>query len=250
MTGWEGPRARKGEGDIDGMTDGQPREHRAATASPGPGQDGLGVSVGLPPLPAPDEDSQIAAEVKALVEAGSLAAARDRFDALVLRQQRRASRIAYHLLRDAWDADEAVQDAFVKVFGHITSFRPDQPFEAWFTRILINGCLDRMKSKRRRSRWLLPSAIETADGERDRVANAWSPGPSPEERLLLRERRAQIAGAVGRLPDRQRVIFLLSHYEGFSSKEVGTMMGVSESTVRVHLFRAVRKLRSMLGGKL
>jgi len=217
---------------------------------PGTGQAAADVSVDLPALPRPDEDSRIAAEVKALVEAGDLAAARDRFDVLVVRQQRRAARIAYHLLRDAWDADEAVQDAFVKLFGHITEFRPDQPVEVWFTRILVNGCLDRLKSRLRRSRWLLPSTVDTEDGERDRVASAWSPGPSPEEQLLLRERRAQIAAAVGRLPDRQRVIFLLCHYEGFSSKEVGTMMGVNESTVRVHLFRAVRKLRSMLGGKL
>lgn len=220
------------------------------TLGPGRGQAGADVSVNLPALPRPDEDSRIAAEVKGLVEAGDLAGARDRFDVLVVRQQRRAARIAYHLLRDAWDADEAVQDAFVKLFGHITEFRPDQPVEVWFTRILVNGCLDRLKSRRRRSRWLLSSTFETEDGERDRVAAAWSPGPSPEERLLLRERRAQIAAAVGRLPDRQRVIFLLCHYEGFSSKEVGAMMGVSESTVRVHLFRAVRKLRSMLGGRL
>jgi RNA polymerase sigma-70 factor (ECF subfamily) len=204
----------------------------------------------LPALPKPDEDSRIAAGVKALVDAGDLAAARDRFEALVARQQRRASRIAYHLLRDAWDADEAVQDAFVKVFNHISGFRADLPFEVWFTRILINACLDRLKARRRRTRWLLPATVESEHGERDRIATAWAPGPSPEERLLLHERRAQIAQAVGALPERQRVIFLLCHYEGFASKEVATMLGLSESTVRVHLFRAVRKLRSTLGGKL
>ncbi|RPJ78705.1 MAG: RNA polymerase sigma factor [Acidobacteria bacterium] len=207
------------------------------------------ASVELPSLPQPNEDSRIAAEVKALAARGEMAAARDRFEALVARQQRRASRIAYHVLRDAWDADEAVQDAFVKVFTHIHTFREDLPFEVWFTRILVNGCLGRQKSKRRRDRWLLP-AVETDHGERDRVATAWSRGPSPEEQLLLRERRAQIASAVGKLPERQRVILLLCHYEGCSSKDVGTMIGVTESTVRVHLFRAVRKLRSLLGGKL
>ncbi|HSK10309.1 MAG TPA: sigma-70 family RNA polymerase sigma factor [Vicinamibacterales bacterium] len=208
------------------------------------------VPIGLPALAQPDADSRLAAEVKALVKAGEMGAARDRFDDLVVRQQRRASRIAYHVLRDTWDADEAVQDAFVKVFGHITSFREDLPFEVWFTRILINGCLDRQKSKRRRSRWLVPSSTESAAGEHDRIVTARASGPSPEEQLLLRERRGQIAAAVGQLPDRQRVIFLLCHYEGCSSKEVGTMIGVNESTVRVHLFRAVRKLRSLLGGKL
>jgi RNA polymerase sigma-70 factor (ECF subfamily) len=214
------------------------------------GQDAEAVPVPpLPSLPRPDQDSRLAAEVKALVLQGDLEAARARFDALVARQQRRASRIAYHVLRNAADADEAVQDAFVKVFTHIDSFREDMPFEVWFTRILINGCLDRQKSQRRRERWVVPSA-GTEDGERDRLEGARAPGASPEEALLLRERRSQIAAAVSRLPERQRAIFLLCHYEGCSSKEVGTMIGLNESTVRVHLFRAVRKLRSLLGGNL
>jgi RNA polymerase sigma-70 factor, ECF subfamily len=203
----------------------------------------------LPELQHPDEDSRVAAEVKAFVRDGNAAAARDRFAALVARQQRRASRIAYHFLRDAADADEAVQDAFVKVFSHIESFREDLPFEVWFTRILINGCLDRQKARRRRARWLVPS-LDVELGERSRAESIPESGPSPEEALLLRERRSQIASAVAKLPERQRTIFLLCHYEGCSSKEVSTVTGLNESTVRVHLFRAVRKLRSLLGGSL
>jgi RNA polymerase sigma-70 factor, ECF subfamily len=207
------------------------------------------LPVSLPDLPRPDEDSRTAADVKALVRDGHLTAARDRYGVLVGRQQRRASRIAYHFLRDAADADEAVQDAFVKVYSHIESFREDLPFEVWFTRILINGCLDRQKAKRRRARWIVP-VPETKPGERSWVESVPTRGASPEESLLKRERRAQIAAAVGRLPERQRTIFLLCHYEGCSSKEVSTITGLNESTVRVHLFRAVRKLRSMLGGNL
>jgi RNA polymerase sigma-70 factor (ECF subfamily) len=207
------------------------------------------LSVSLPELPRPDEDSRIAADVKALVREGNLPAARDRFSALVRRQQRRASRIAYHFLRDAADADEAVQDGFIKVFSHIESFREDLPFEVWFTRILINGCLDRQKAKRRRARWIV-SAPETEPGERSWAESVPASGASPEEALLLRERRAQIASTVGKLPERQRTIFLLCHYEGRSSREVSSITGLNESTVRVHLFRAVRKLRSLLGGNL
>ena len=152
-------------------------------------QEAAGVSVPpLPSLPKPDQDSRLAAEVKALVLQGDLEGARARFDALVVRQQRRASRIAYHVLRDAADADEAVQDAFVKVFTHIQSFREDLPFEVWFTRILINGCLDRQKARRRRARWIVPS-MDTGEGERDRIEGARASGASPEEALLLRERR-------------------------------------------------------------
>ncbi len=207
------------------------------------------LPVSLPDLPRPDEDSRLAAEVKALVRSGDARGAHERFAALVGRQQRRASRIAYHFLRDAADADEAVQDAFVKVFSHIESFREDLPFEVWFTRILINGCLDRQKARKRRARWTGPS-LDGEAGERSRAESMPGPGSSPEELVLLRERRGQIAVAVGKLPERQRTIFLLCHYEGCSSKEVSTITGLNESTVRVHLFRAVRKLRSLLGGKL
>jgi len=207
------------------------------------------LPVSLPDLPRPDDDSRLAREVKQLIREGELPAARDRFAALVRRQQRRASRIAYHFLRDAADADEAVQDAFIKVFSHIDSFRDDLPFEVWFTRILINGCLDRQKARRRRARWII-SAPDAEPGERAWAESVPALGPSPEEALLLRERRAQIASAVGKLPERQRTIFLLCHYEGCSSREVSTITGLNESTVRVHLFRAVRKLRSLLGGNL
>src|SRR5678809_672876 len=98
-------------------------------------------------------DSDIAAAVKALILAGDREAAREKFSDLVATQQRRAVRIAYHYLRDAYDADEAVQDAFVKVFTHITTYREDLPFEVWFTRILVNGCLDIGKARARRLRW-------------------------------------------------------------------------------------------------
>src|SRR5690606_27302926 len=92
--------------------------------------------------------------------------ARERYADVVERHQRRASRIALHYLRDAADADEAVQDAFVKAFTHIGSYKEEWPFEVWFTRILINGCLDRLKARRRRDRWVVPM-IDPATGDRD-----------------------------------------------------------------------------------
>ena len=108
------------------------------------------------------EDSLLAAQIKALVVSGKHDAARERFAGLVSLQQQRATRIAYHYLRDAYDADEAVQDAFVKVFTHIVGYREELPFEVWFTRILVNGCLDLRKARARRLRWVLPTV--TANG--------------------------------------------------------------------------------------
>src|SRR5688500_17961982 len=118
----------------------------------------------LPPAVTLSADSAIAADVKALVVAGKRDAARDRFGLLVTNLQRRAGRIAYQYLRDVQDADEAVQDAFVKVFTHITTYRVDLPFEMWFTRILVNRCLDLHKARARRLRWTAqaPTAIDGA----------------------------------------------------------------------------------------
>jgi RNA polymerase sigma-70 factor (ECF subfamily) len=192
------------------------------------------------------EDSRIAVEIRGLVEHGEMGPARDRFGELVAIHQRRASRIAYQYLRDASDADEAVQDAFVKVFSHITSYREAWPFEVWFTRILINGCLDRRKAKGRHDRWFVDTEVTSADEAR---AFAASPSTDPEHRLLARERRAKIAAAIDRLDGRQRTVFMLCHYGDCTPREVSAVTGLKESTVRVHLFRAVRKLRGLLGGK-
>lgn len=173
--------------------------------------------------------------------------ARDRFADLVAAHQRRAIRIAYQYLRDGADADEAVQDAFVKVFTHITSYREAWPFEVWFTRILINGCLDRRKARARRERWFVPTD-EPVHQETFRETVGGTASPTPEERLLARERRGKLAAAIDRLDGRQRTVFMLCHYGDCSPREVSAMTGINESTVRVHLFRAVRKLRGFLGG--
>ena len=196
-------------------------------------------------LPAREADTAAASAVKGLQAEGRHPEARERYAELVARHQRRASRIAFHYMRDAAEADEAVQDAFVKAYSHLASFREELPFEVWFTRILINGCLDRIKARNRRERWIAPMP-ESAGGERDLAERVAGSGPSPEDQLLARERRQQVAAALAKLPARQRSVFMLSHYEGCTSREVSAVTGLNESTVRVHLFRAIRKLRTLL----
>lgn len=187
-------------------------------------------------------ETDLAAEVKRLLAGGRREEAAERFGAIIDRQQRRAARIAYHYLRDPAEVDEVVQDAFLKAFLHLSSFREDLFFELWFTRILVNACLDRLKAKARRARWLVQSdacGSLAADGPP-------SHEPSPEATLLAKERLAHLEAAIDRLPTRQRTAVILSHLEGGTAREVGVVMGLNESTVRVHLFRAVRKLRGLL----
>jgi RNA polymerase sigma-70 factor (ECF subfamily) len=210
------------------------------------------VGVAAPGVRKPDQgpldDTRLAVEIRELTDRGELDAARERFAGLVSAHQRRALRIAFQYLRDAADADEAVQDAFVKAFAHISSYREAWPFEVWFTRILINGCLDRRKARARRERWFAP-AEEASGLDEARYTSTVSRDANPEARLLARERRARIAAAVDRLDGRQRTVFMLCHYGDRTPREVSEITGLNESTVRVHLFRAARKLRALLGGR-
>lgn len=189
--------------------------------------------------------SALAGEIKALVVAGDRDAARERFGALVAVLQRRGLRIAYHYLRDAADADEAVQDAFIKVFLHIEQYREELPFDVWFMRILVNACLDRLKSRGRQQRWIAEPSEDALD-ERP-VEQAADGEPSSEHKLLAKERWQQVIKAVATLPDRQKLVFTLSHIDERTATEISEATGMSPATVRVHLFRAIRKLRTLLG---
>ena len=219
-----------------------PQRAPADTATRGPVR-----APAAPPTAAQSDDTRLAVEIRELAGGGEVDEAGERFAGLVASHQRRALRIAFQYLRDSAEADEAVQDAFVKVFTHIGSYREAWPFEVWFTRILINGCLDRRKARARRDRWFVATddhspnetIVETVGGTSD---------PDPEQRLLARERRGKLAAAIDRLDGRQRTVFMLCHYGDCSPREVSAMTGINESTVRVHLFRAVRKLRGFLGG--
>ena len=218
---------------------------RVGAPSPPARSDRAGDVSGRSGGPAAANCSEEARRVKAAVLAGQHDEARSAFADLVGSYQRQAMRLALYLLRDAAEADEAVQDTFVKVFTHITSYREDLPFEAWFTRILANTCRDRQKARRRRERWET-IGFERTDQTGSAVDLAQAPGLNPEDELLGNERRRYLMSAIDTLPRRQRDILLLCHVEGQSPREVGEMTGLTESTVRVHLFRALRKLRTAL----
>src|ERR671919_3014512 len=133
-------------------------------------------------LPGREADRAAASAVKAFQAEGRHSEARERYAELVARHQRRASRIAFHYLRDSAETDEAVQDAFVKAYSHLSTFREELPFEVWFTRILINGCLDRIKARTRRERWIVP-VPESTGTQRDFTERVASGGPAPEDPL-------------------------------------------------------------------
>lgn len=196
--------------------------------------------------PAGSPASVLATDIKRLVEAGRRDEARERFGDLVALLQRRALRVAFHYLRNPADADEAVQDAFIKVFLHIEQYREDLSFDVWFTRILVNASLDRLKARQRQQRYVVPVVDEQDERSVDHMPAA---DPSSERRLLARERWERVSREVSALPDRQRLVFTLSHVDEQTPAEIAAATGMSPATVRVHLFRALRKLRSVLGDR-
>jgi RNA polymerase sigma-70 factor (ECF subfamily) len=187
----------------------------------------------------------LAQAVEEMRAQGRHAEAQRRYEELVAWHQQRAGRIACRYLGDGPDADEAVQDAFVKAYVNWSSFRRELPFEVWFTRILTNQCLDRLRARKRRDRWLV-CVPAFWHGQRDYLETVASAAASPEDHVLSRERRLKLANALRRLPRAERVLIMRSHGEGLTSLEVSALTGIHPSTIRVRLCRAIRKLRALL----
>ena len=159
----------------------------------------------------------------------------DAFDLLVRRYLPRARVIARRLMQDPDDADDLVQDAFLRALDRIATFDAARAFGPWFTRVLVNLGLDqRRKQKVRRTE---PQDPESFPG-----------GPSPDRDVERAELRDSLGKALAALPDRQRLIVTLFEIDGHSTEEVATMLEVSQVTIRWHLHQARRTLRETLKG--
>jgi RNA polymerase sigma-70 factor (ECF subfamily) len=174
-------------------------------------------------------------------------AARDdaALDLLVARYQGRAYRLAWSLLRDAEDARDVSQDAFIRVWEKAGRFRGDARFSTWFYRILVNLCLDR----RRRGRWWTRLVVrdDAPDADAPLVERQPSPDPDPGERVSEAQTMARLWDAVHRLSPQQRAAVILNAQEQLSTAEIAEVMRCAEPTVRVHLHRAVAALRKVMG---
>jgi RNA polymerase sigma-70 factor, ECF subfamily len=157
------------------------------------------------------------------------------FDVLVRRYLGRARLIARRLMQDPDDADDLVQDAFLRALDRIATFDVGRAFEPWFTRLLVNLGLDqRRRQKVRRTEPHDPDAL--------------AGGVSPDREVERAELKESLRKALDALPDRQRMIVTLFEIDGHSTEEVANMLQVSQVTVRWHLHQARRTLRETLKG--
>ncbi|HLB25880.1 MAG TPA: sigma-70 family RNA polymerase sigma factor [Nitrospirota bacterium] len=186
-------------------------------------------------------------------EAALLLAARqgdsEAFGEVVKKYMPRALAFAARTMGNADDAQDAVQDAFVKAYRGLGSFKGESSFYTWFMKVLSNLCLDRLRKAAlvKRVFFFVPERAGEDDGfdviEQARDEN---PGTRPEHRLEQKELRAALTRALRALPGRQRVVFLLKHDEGLKVQEIAGVLGISEGAVKSHLFRAVGALRKAM----
>lgn len=155
------------------------------------------------------------------------------FGELVSRHMRKAFAIAYRILEHREDAEDAVQDAFIRALERIDTLMPGRPFHPWFYRIVVNRSLSLRRSRGVRSTQPLPE-------------HAAADGPSPADHAIRGELRERLEQAIAALPERQRLIVQLSELEGLTSAEIGELLEMAPGTVRWHLHQLRRTLRAAL----
>jgi RNA polymerase sigma-70 factor, ECF subfamily len=170
------------------------------------------------------------------------------FSAWMTAEQRRIYHICQRMLRDPEEADSATQDVFLKAYQALQkeALREDGKTlddpARWLTRIAVNTCLDRLRSQK----WQFWRKRPSQEDEATILAMTASRQPEAEQKLMAREISARLNTALGRLSDRQRVVFTLRHYDEMSLEEIGNVLGLDVGTVKAHMFRAVSKLRGEL----
>jgi RNA polymerase sigma-70 factor (ECF subfamily) len=165
------------------------------------------------------------------------------FEELVNRYEKKIFRLTMNIARNREDAEDAMQDAFMKAFSHLDRFHEDSRFYTWLVRIAANEALMRLR-KRRPNQFSLDEPIESEDDFVPQQIEDW--GPSPEQRFAQTEMRDILRGVIEELSPDFRVVFLLRDVEGLSTEETADTVGISEAAVKSRLLRARLKLRQKL----
>jgi RNA polymerase sigma-70 factor (ECF subfamily) len=173
------------------------------------------------------------------------------FETLVRQYQGKAYAIAYNMCSgDGEEARELTQEAFLRAFRSLKSFRGKSSFYTWFYRILINTCLD---SRRKRSRWEGIFSFWRRDKHEkissDKITEEYrdpTEYSNPMAALNNKQLAQEIRQALASLPEKQRVVFQLKVLNGMRIREIAKIMGSAEGTVKSHLFRATHFMREAL----
>jgi RNA polymerase sigma-70 factor (ECF subfamily) len=166
------------------------------------------------------------------------------FGPWMVSEQKRVFLLCQRMLQDVGEADSATQDTFLKAWQALN--RPeskdlDDPGK-WLTRIAVNTCLDRLRSRR----WQFWRKRPGSEDEQTILLMAAATDPNAEDHVFAEQIGKRLDRALERLSLRQRAAFTLRHYEDRSLAEIAEILDLDVGTVKVHLFRAIEKLREEL----
>ena len=179
------------------------------------------------------------AQLVSAAKAGDIAA----FEELVNRYERKIFRLGMNITQNREDAEDVMQDAFLKSFQNLDRFQGDSRFYTWLVRIAVNEALMKLR-KRRPNQVSLDEPITDGEDSVFREIEDW--GPSPEQRFAQTELNQILNQVIGELEPIFRVAFLLRDVEGLSTEETAQILDISVAAVKSRLLRARLKLRQKL----
>jgi RNA polymerase sigma-70 factor (ECF subfamily) len=178
-------------------------------------------------------------------DAATVALARDgdseAFRALVDRHSRAVYRLAYRMTGSAQDAEDVVQETFLKAYRQLGRFESRANFSTWLHRIAVNCSIDLMRSRPHRE-----AGHDAADLDQLGTDDQVQRQVSPERLMLSTEVQDRVAGAMSSLSAMERAAFALRHFEGQSIEEISRALGLKTNATKHSIFRAVKKMRVAL----
>ena len=169
---------------------------------------------------------------------------------LTTRHNQRLFRAAWSILGDRSEAEEAVQDGYLKAFAALPSFRGEAQLSTWLTRIVVNEALERRRKAGRRRKQLETQGVSFIESYREALMRGSESSQSPEQAVMRTELARVLETAIGRLPEVFRPAFVLREIEGLSVAETAQTLGLAEATVRTRLHRARLRLQAELAPEM
>jgi RNA polymerase sigma-70 factor (ECF subfamily) len=169
---------------------------------------------------------------------------RDAFRALVDQHARAVFRLAYRMTGNEIDAEDMVQETFLRAWKQIDKFDGRATFATWLHRICTNCSLDHLRLRQRRQE--ARPAFHTGEEQTDPVSLVAADSPSPERLAMSSQVAAMLGPALDGLTEMERAAFVLRHYEGMGIEDISLALGVQPGAAKHSVFRAVQKLRRVL----
>jgi RNA polymerase sigma-70 factor (ECF subfamily) len=191
------------------------------------------------------ESAESVRESDAIAVERTLAGDRDAFRVLVERHSQNVFRLSYRLVGNRHDAEEVVQEAFLRAYQKLSQFEARSNFGTWVFRIAANYAIDRMRKQRKEeARRDMPTVNE--ETEHDPLSIIADAAPTPERLTQSVELRRKMQEALGTLTQAERTAFVMRHWEGCGIEEIAAVLKSSSNATKNTVFRAVQKLRQLL----